>query len=338
MRIARRELLAGALATAVSHRLSAEESGPKLHTVDGELSPAGLGTTLVHEHVMVDFIGADKVSRERYEADEVFAVALPHLKRARELGCRTLLECTPAYLGRDPALLRRLARASGLQILTNTGYYGAAQDKFVPAHARTESVEQLAARWTAEWRDGIEGTGIRPGFIKIGVDPGPLSEIDAKLVRAAALTHRQTGLTIAAHTGDGRAALAEVDTLTASGVHPSAFIWVHAQIEKDAEVHARAATRGAWVEFDGVSESAIDAHVALVSEMRRRGLLDHVLVSHDAGWYNVGEAGGGQYRGYDTLFTRFVPALKRAGLSEQEVRLLLEENPRRALTPVKRLA
>ena len=91
--------------------------------------------------------------------------------------------------------------------MTNTGYYGAADDKFVPAHAYVETAGQLADRFIAESRDGIEGTGIRPGFLKVGVDRGQLSSIDRKLVVAAARCHLTTGLTIAAHTGDATAAL-----------------------------------------------------------------------------------------------------------------------------------
>jgi phosphotriesterase-related protein len=334
----RREFLTMTSGALLAAGLPANANGVAVATVEGQVSAGDLGITLMHEHVLVDFIGADEVSRDRYDADDVFRVALPHLKQVRELGCRTLVECTPAYLGRDPALLRRLAKESRLRIITNTGYYGAADDKFVPPHAYEESAEQLADRWTKEWRDGIEGTGIRPGFMKIGVDAGELSEIDAKLVRAAAITHRRTGLTIAAHTGNGEAALAELELLKREGVQGSALIWVHAQIESDPEVHARAARQGAWVEFDGVSDGSLSAHVRHVVEMKKRGLLDQVLVSHDAGWYNVGEENGGNYRPYDTLFTKFVPALKKAGVTEAEVKKLLTENPRRALSPLKRLA
>jgi phosphotriesterase-related protein len=335
--LSRRKLILGASALLFSGARAGEANGEQIQTVEGPIFAGELGSTLMHEHVMVDFIGAAQVSPDRYDADEVYRVALPHLKQVRELGCRTLVECTPAYLGRDPALLRRLAKASGLRLITNTGYYGAANDKFVPEHARTETVEQLADRWMREWREGIDATGIRPGFIKIGVDPGPLSAIDGKLVSAAALTHRRTGLTIAAHTGNGEAALAEIAALEQEGVSPSALIWVHAQIERDADVHVRAAQKGAWVEFDGVSESSVASHVEMVSTMKSKGLLGNVLVSHDAGWYNVGEENGGSYRAYDTLFTRFVPALKEAGLNDSEIRRLLVDNPRRALTPVKRL-
>jgi phosphotriesterase-related protein len=82
-----------------------------------------------------------------------------------------------------------------------------------------------------------------------------------------------------------------------------------------------------------VAPKSVDRHVALVLAMREAGRLDRVLVSHDAGWYHVGEPDGGDFRGFDTLFTAFVPALKAAGLTEADVRQLLVDNPRRALTP-----
>jgi phosphotriesterase-related protein len=290
-----------------------------------------LGITLMHEHVLVDFIGATQITKDRYNPDEVFRIALPHLKRIYDLGCRTLVECTPAYLARDPQLLSRLSAASRLHIVTNTGYYGAANDKYVPEHAYRESAEQLARRWTEEFQSGIEGTGIRPGFIKIGVDRGPLSEIDAKLARAAALTHRATGLTIASHTGDGLAALEQINILKQEGVAASAFIWVHAQNETQIERHVHAAEQGAWLEFDGIREASLEKHVTFVKNLIDRGFLDRLLISQDAGWYRVGEPGGGNFRGYDLLFTRFIPDLKKAEVSSSQIRRLLVTNPSRAL-------
>src|SRR5688572_29310626 len=99
----RQILLAAALSS--PRAAAAEEKPPRIATVRGKIGPGVLGRTLIHEHILVDFIGADKVSPTRYDPDDVFRVALPHLKRARELGVRTLVECTPAYLGRDPKLL-----------------------------------------------------------------------------------------------------------------------------------------------------------------------------------------------------------------------------------------
>jgi phosphotriesterase-related protein len=230
-------------------------------------------------------------------------------------------------------LLRRLARASRLHILTNTGYYGAAGDRFLPPHAFRESADQLSARWIREAREGIDGTDIRPAFMKIGVDAGALSAVDEKLVRAAARTHRATGLPIYSHTGDGVAAMAQLAVLDEERAPLGAFVWVHAQNETDRSVHAGAARRGAWVSFDGVGPKSVDRHLALVLAMREAGLIRRVLLSHDAGWYHVGEPDGGTYRPHDLIFTDLLPALRDRGLSAAEIRQLTVDNPRRALTP-----
>ncbi len=188
----------------------------------------------------------------------------------------------------------------------------------------------MAKRWTSEWKDGIGDTDIRPGFIKIGVDAGPLTDVNRKLVQAAARCHLKTGLTIAGHTGDGQAALEQIDVLREEGVLPSAWIWVHAQNERNSEIHRQVARAGAWVEFDGVGPSSVDRHVELVKHLKQSGFLNRVLVSHDAGWYSVGEPRGGPIRGFDTLFARFVPALKKADFTNDEVTQLIVTNPANA--------
>ena len=301
-----------------------------IHTVRGPIDVRQMGTTLVHEHVLVDFAGAEKADRARYDAEVAFRTILPHLQDLVTRGCRTLLECTPAYLGRDPRLLRRLSEASGLQIVTNTGYYGAANDVAVPKHAYVETARQLAARWTEEFRRGIEGTGVRPGFVKIGVDAGPLSAIDRKLVEAGALCHLDTGLTLAIHTGDGTAAMEILEVLQKGGVSPEAYVWVHSQNDKEQAGRSWAAQQGSWVELDGVGSGSIGAHVEAVLDLWRRGRLDRVLVSQDAGWYHVGEAKGGTYRAHTDLFDTFLPALRARGLGDAEIQTLLVDNPARA--------
>ncbi len=220
----RRQFLQSALAGALvaSHRrvLAEDSLHGQVITVTGPVAPDRLGVTLPHEHVMVDFIGADKASPDRYDREQVYEALLPHLEQLRQAGCQSFVDCTPAYLARDPLLLKRLSQESGLHILTNTGYYGARQGKYLPKHALAESADQLAERWLAEWKEGIEQTGIRPGFIKIGVDGGRLTDVNRKLVQAAARVHLRSGLTIACHTGDGVAAMEEMEVLRAEGVDP----------------------------------------------------------------------------------------------------------------------
>jgi phosphotriesterase-related protein len=320
-----------ALAATLTGCASDAPSDAIVMTVNGPIPPGEIGTTLPHEHVMVDFADAELVSPDRYDRREVFQTVLPHLRRARSLGVQTMVEATPAYLGRDPLLLRQLADSSGINLLTNTGYYGADGDRHLPRHAFSDSADSLAARWVREWEEGIDGTGIRPGFIKIGVNPGPLSDIDRKLVEAAARTHLRTGLTIASHTGRA-AALDQLAVLDVEGVDPSAWIWVHAQNEPDSTIHIRAARSGAWISFDGLASDNVDRYVELVSFMKAEGMLHRVLVSHDAGWYHVGEPGGGGFRAYDTLFTDLLPALKEAGFTDDEIKQLTVVNPALAFT------
>src|SRR6202049_3731024 len=81
-------------------------------------------SVLVHEHVLVDFIGADQIRPGRYNRDEVFRIARPKLEEVRRFGCRRLLECTPNFLGRDPELLARLSDAVGIEMWSKPGVFG----------------------------------------------------------------------------------------------------------------------------------------------------------------------------------------------------------------------
>jgi predicted metal-dependent phosphotriesterase family hydrolase len=324
----------------------------KIQTVRGRIKPSEFGFALVHEHILIDFIGADKISPDRYDAQDVFNVMLPKLMQARQRGITGFVECTPAYFGRDVRLLRRLADAADMHILTNTGYYGARNDKFVPTHAYTDSVDQLAGRWISEFEKGIDGTDIRPGFMKIGVDSISrltsdvnygLSDIDAKLVRAAARAHKHTGLPIAAHTGQGAAALAQLAIFEEEGIDLSAVIMVHADFEPDQSYDMTVTGRGAWLEFDGITPKPrglgwpskyYAERIKAASQYE-----DKILLSMDSGWYWVGKAGdwagevgGGIVRDYNYLPDVFLPALRKDGISEQMIHQLTVSNPANAFS------
>jgi phosphotriesterase-related protein len=299
-------------------------------TVTGPVPADSVGIALPHEHVIVDFIGADSIVPGRYDRDSVFQKALPFLKDLQKEHCNTLFDCTPNYLGRDVQLLARLSKASGVNIVTNTGYYGAVKHKYLPQHASEETAEQIAARWIKEFNEGIDGTIIKPGFIKLSADEGPLSPLQKKMIAAGAIAHEQTGLTVAVHSGDGNAAREEMEILTQNKVPAKSFIWVHAQNEKDSSYFIEIAGKGAWVEFDGLSDENVQQYLSLLKFMKRNRLLHRTLVSHDAGYYAVGEENGGQFRSYTTLFTALVPALEKEGFTNEDIQLLIRTNPAKA--------
>jgi predicted metal-dependent phosphotriesterase family hydrolase len=319
----------------------AEPLDGKIMTVLGPIPPEKLGTALAHEHGVVDFLGAEKSATLRHDAEDAFTTILPHLKKLKERGCDSLVECTPNYIGRDVRLLKRLAEATRLNILTNTGYYGAAGNKFLPKHAFAESAEQISAIWLKEWRDGIDGTGVRPGFLKLGVGSGKLPELHVKLIRAAAWVHLQTGLTIAIHTGDGVAALDEIRVLKEEGVAPSALIWVHAQSDSGPR-QIEAAKLGAWVSLDGysASERNRERYKKFLADLKKEKLLGRVLLSHDHFWSVEGEGGrgslkihsGGATNAYEAVFTHLLPDLRQAGFSDAEIQQLTVRNPGEAFT------
>lgn len=313
----------------------------QLMTVNGAIAPEEMGVTLIHEHIMVDWIGADSTGYHRWDKKQIVERALPYLEALKQYGATSFLDCTPAYLGRDPYVLKALAERSGLHILTNTGYYGARNNKYVPKWALKASPEELAAIWIKEFREGIDGSGIRPGFMKISVEnEEPLSEMHTNLVKAAALTHLQTGMTIVSHTGGDGPALAQLKVLKEMGVSPKAFVWTHAQ-NGTITGYLQAARQGAWISLDNIndrptnkpdSQGSISWFVKTLLELKGHGILDHILLSHDSGWYNVGEKDGGDYSGYTDLFTKLIPQLKANGFTQADIDTLLKQNPRRAYT------
>ncbi|MEO0510126.1 MAG: phosphotriesterase [Verrucomicrobiota bacterium] len=299
-------------------------------TVRGKVPVSELGTTLQHEHVLVDFIGAAETGSHRWDRAEVVEKVSPYLEEIQALGCTTLMECTPAYIGRDPLLLKQLSEATGMHLLTNTGLYGARDNFFIPESAKGKTAEELAAGWIAEFENGIEGTGIRPGFIKIGVNPdAELSLFHQTLVRAAGLTHKATGLTIMSHTGPPEPAFAQLEILASMGVPADAFIWTHAQ-RGSMETWVACAEKGAWVSIDNVRDRNFEKHADSLAALKEKGLLGRILISHDAGWYRPGEPGGGKFNGYTPVFESLVPALRERGFDQDDIDQLLIRNPAEA--------
>ena len=301
-------------------------------TVDGPIEPSQLGKSLSHEHALVDFIGAAETGYHRWDRDEVVSVVLPRLQAIKKLGYEALFECTPAYIGRDPILLQMLSKASGLKLITNTGYYGARENKFIPEWAMTATADELSEKWIGEFENGIEDTGVKPGFIKIGVDRGDrLSDFHETLVRAACRTHLKTGLTIACHTGPSKSIFQIAEILEEEGVSGEAFIWVHATRD-DPQNLIKAAELGLWVSLDNLRDNAnlLRGNVERLVALKTAGLLDRVLVSQDAGWYRPGEEGGGAFAPYTFVELNLVPALKKSGFTDEDIEALLVGNPARA--------
>ena len=298
-------------------------------TVTGKVPAACITGALAHEHVFTNFAGAATVRNPDSISSKTLDQVEPFLQSLKASKINLLIECTPDFIGRNPKLLQALSVNTGIYILTNTGYYAAVDKKYLPEYVYKETVNQLARRWEQEFRSGIAGTGIRPGFIKLGVGTGPLDSIESKLVQAAILVSRRTSLPIAIHTGDYEAALSEYQLIMDSGYQASKMVWVHAQ-NASMEERRILAEKGVWISLDGVSSTRLEEYVQSILDMKKHNLLHRLLISHDDGW-SVLQNGSydslelfknGNKTPYGTIFTELIPALRSQGLSNQELELL----------------
>lgn len=298
-----------------------------IQTVLGLIENKELGVTLSHEHVMVGFIPEGKLIFSDYNCEEVVKVILPYLKKLREAGCDTFVDCSPEYLGRDPYILKELSQRSGLHILTNTGFY---QAPYLPSFIHEISVKDLAAIWINEASQGLGDSGIKPGFIKIALNTGRLIPVQEKILRAALLTAEKTGLIIQSHTVGGEAILHVLEIMKESDFDAGRFIWVHADTEPDIAFHIKAASRGMWIEVDSIGTRPFEEHCRILSGLLDIGLKSKLLLSQDAGWYNIGQNFGGKIRPYHPFFTEFIPYAIQWGLEEKAMEEIITINPQKA--------
>lgn len=290
---------------------------------------------LSHEHILVDFIGADSINSGSWEKDDVLNQVLPLLLELQTFHVKYFVDATPQYLGRDVHLLKELTDKTGIRIITNTGLYGAQNNKFIPDVSMKNTAEELAQQWLEEFEEGIDGTTMKPGFIKISVDnTDSLSSMHAKLVKAAALCHLKSGLTIASHTGKALALWPQLQILSGQGVSPKAFIWVHAQAEEQESNYKKAAETGCWISLDGLGWE-MDKHIEKLVYAKRNGFLDQILISHDAGWYDP-QKKEQNIQPYTPIFKTLLPLLRSEGFTEDEINLLISVNPTKAYAIHKR--
>ena len=184
-----------ALLTAALPAVASPMPEGQIMTVRGPIRPAEWGRVLPHEHIAGAFVPRAMVTHQ-YVLEDVVASKLPQLLALKERGFTGLVETTPADLSRAPDVLLAIAERADMHVVTVTGNYGAFGGAFTAPEVLAGTADDAAALWIAEFENGIDGTDIRPGLIKISVDEGPLSEQGLKLVQAAARAHLATGMPI----------------------------------------------------------------------------------------------------------------------------------------------
>ncbi len=304
----------------------------QVQTIRGPVDIHSLGLILPHEHLFTDLRGPHVPDYARSDAEAVAQVMGAYLEAAYAVGVMALVECSTVGVGRNVEVLRRLAGITPIHLIAPTGVY---RDAFIPDSLRQMDAGELSDRWIRDLTEGMDGTDLRAGFIKIALsDDGP-SPLEVRNLEAAALASRQTGAVVASHTVGGALARREMDILEGAGLDLRRFIWVHAHTEPDASIHLEAAQRGAYVEFDAVGAGGQDQNALAdyTLALIEAGFAEHILLSHDAGYYQPGRAGGrpeGGFRGFTALVEEFLPALRERGVPESTLHLITVTNPARA--------
>ncbi|MEX1173435.1 MAG: phosphotriesterase-related protein [Chloroflexota bacterium] len=307
-----------------------------VQTVLGPVNPADLGMTLPHEHTQIALWHIPgrwdywQLSRDR-------ETILAELAAYRAAGGGGLVDLTLPGVGRDPAWLADIATASGLHVVMGCGWYRGA---YYPAEVGIDrrSVDDLADELVAEASAGVAGSGIRPGIIgEIGTDKPWLSAQEERVHRAAARAARRTGLAITTHAVMSPVGLDQLRVFEEEGADPTRVVIGHADSYPVLDHYLAIVERGATVEFDflGMAFTATERHgegriVELICELLSRDHVSRVLLSQDV--CHDSQLTRYEGNGYTYLARTFLPRLRAAGVSDEEIRAITVDNPRRLLT------
>jgi phosphotriesterase-related protein len=305
-------------------------------TVGGPVDPATLGVTLPHEHTAISLWHIpDRWDYWELTRDEPLIVE--ELGRFRAAGGATLVDLTLPGVGRDPAWLARISKATGLGIVMGCGWYRGA---YYPAEARIDrrSVDDLADELIGEATNGVGETGIRPGIIgEIGTDKPWVSALEERVHRAAGRASRRAGLALTTHAVMSDVGLAQLRIFEEEGADPARVVIGHADSYPSLDYYLGIVGRGASVEFDflGMSFTPQERHgvgriVELLCELLQRGHVERVLLSQDV--CHNSQLKRYEGNGYVYLAETFLPRLRTAGVSEAEIETMTMANPRRLLT------
>lgn len=299
-----------------------------IQTVTGPIQLEQAGPVLIHEHVFCDFY---RITEQLDQLLNDEALAVDELGSLFEAGGRTVVDCTPADLGRDPLRLRNVAVATGLQIVMGTGWY---RRRFYPPEIDDTPTNELARRMVHELTVGVDETEIRAGVIgEIGVDGSSITAIEERVLRAAARAHRGTGAPILTHASMYPVGLGQLEILEDEGVAASRVVIGHADTYLDHAYHVAVLERGAYLAFDTIGRNhmnsdarRLDAVLTLLSE----GWAEKILLSSDRCHRSDLRSFGGP--GYAAVFRNFLPRLRAAGVADGVVNTLMLRNPARVLS------
>ena len=311
---------------------------PTVNTVLGPVDTMDLGFTLSHEHVGTNAAGLRHTYPEFIDREGIIEQSVAAMREAYAGGVRTVVDVSTFDLGRDVRMIEEVSRMSGVHIIVATGNHLA-----VPRPFGDVSPDVIAPLYVREIEEGIEGTGIKSGIIKVASDRGGITPPQEVVLRAAARAHNQTGTPISTHTwSPDRVGEQQVRILEEEGVDLDRVYIGHSNDDTDMDYLLGLLNQGVWLGLDRYPGGRVpgtpnwEKRTEITYKLIEAGFCHRIMLSHD---YSVPKARHGVAAqeerrranpdGYNFIPRRVLPRLRELGASDQDIHQITVENPRR---------
>ena len=318
-----------------------------IESVNGPLRADQLGRTLMHEHFLYGYVGFQgDVTLGGFNEEEAFQTCVEAVNTAKSYGIKTVVDATTNECGRDIRFLNRLARETGLNIICSTGYYFEAESAYGYWHFRsafTNIEEEIAQMMITELTEGIEGTGLKAGVIKLGSSYNEITPTEQIFFRAAARAQQETGCVIITHTQRGTMGPEQAKLLTEAGADPGKIAIGHMCGNTDPEYHKRVLDYGVFVNLDRFGLQGELFHtptdkerVTLIEKLVEAGYEDRILLGHDSVTVQLGRPNiitgimveALKDANIGTIGNKIIPEMTNRGISDTVIEKFLTENPK----------
>jgi predicted metal-dependent phosphotriesterase family hydrolase len=296
-----------------------------IRTVTGDIANI-TGPILCHEHLQIDLCcqkGPDVVLNEGDRED-----VINDLGAAMKLGLKAVVDLSVLGSGRDVVGLKQISERTGLPVICAAGFYWDP----TPQVVYDSTVEALRDVMIKELTEGVEGTDIRAGIIKIGTHHGAFIPEAGRLFQAAALASLATGAAVITHTSSVDQAFWHLDTLQSAGMDPARILISHMGAAKDIDELMEVARRGSLLGIDKVGFIARRSNAELADLVRdacAEGLAHQIILSSDVARRDRLMRHGGS--SYGAVFSDFFPMLRERGVGADQIDVMMCKNPQRLL-------
>lgn len=317
-----------------------------VNTVTGPSDPAKLGRTLMHEHFLFGFCGYQgDTTLGGFKEEEYTKDCIQAVEDARAYGIETIVDATTNECGRNVRFLKKISEMTGMRIICSTGYYYQAESAFAYWNFRSgfaDIEQEIYEMMLTEVTDGIEGTDIRAGVIKLASSFNEITPTEEIFFKAAARVQKETGVPVITHTQQGTMGPQQAKLLIDNGADPSKIAIGHMCGSTDLDYHEAVLKQGVYINMDrfGLEGELFhtptdEQRMDVIQALTEKGYGDKILLGHDSVNVNLGRGlimtpfmqDAMKDANIRTIGKKVIPGLKARGFDESGIERLLADNP-----------